>query len=148
MASLFEAGARQALLARIDRLTPERQPLWGRMSAPRMLMHIGDQMRQALGELEVAPVPGPLAHRPLNWLLIHVVPWPKGKAKSPPALCARESSDWAEDHAELKRLIERFASRGPELAWARSPVFGRISREDWGVLCHRHLDHHLRQFGV
>ncbi len=108
MPSLFEARARQALQQRIDRLTPDRQPLWGRLSAPRMLMHIGDQMRQAIGELEVAPVPG----------------------------------------AEIKQLIERCASRGPELAWARSPVFGRISREDWGVLCHRHLDHHLRQFGV
>jgi len=27
MPSLFDAGARQALLARIDRLTPEKQPL-------------------------------------------------------------------------------------------------------------------------
>ncbi|HVT59674.1 MAG TPA: hypothetical protein VHR45_14890 [Thermoanaerobaculia bacterium] len=113
-----------------------------------MLIHVGDQMRQALGELEVAPVPGPLAHRPLNWLLIHVLPWPKGKAQSPPGFLLGESIVWDEDLAALKELIERFASCGPGFAWAASPVFGRISRCDWGVLVHKHLDHHLRQFGV
>jgi len=148
MQSLFEPRARQVVQERIDRLTPDGRPLWGKMTAPRMLTHIGDQMRQAIGELEVAPVPGPLAHRPLNWLVIHVLPWPKGKAQSPPELLAREPSAWAADHAELKQLVERVASRGPELAWARSPVFGRITRKDWGVLFYKHLDHHLRQFGV
>jgi len=27
------------------------------------------------------------------------------------------------------------------------PLFGNMSREDWGRLIYRHFDHHLRQFG-
>jgi len=27
-------------------------------------------------------------------------------------------------------------------------VFGRLSAKQWGVLMYRHVDHHLRQFGV
>jgi hypothetical protein len=27
-------------------------------------------------------------------------------------------------------------------------VFGRISGRSWGALQYKHLDHHLRQFGV
>ena len=28
------------------------------------------------------------------------------------------------------------------------PMFGPLSRDEWGVLGYRHLDHRLRQFGV
>ena len=32
--------------------------------------------------------------------------------------------------------------------WQEHPAFGRLARRAWGVLAYRHLDHHLRQFGV
>jgi hypothetical protein len=25
---------------------------------------------------------------------------------------------------------------------------GRLKSDEWGVMMHKHLDHHLRQFGV
>jgi len=28
------------------------------------------------------------------------------------------------------------------------PAFGRMNSRDWGTLVHRHVDHHLRQFGA
>lgn len=148
MRTLFEDRACQAVLDRIDRLGPERGALWGEMSAKDMVCHNTDVMRHALGEATAHAIPGPLAHRPLNWLLIHVLPWPKGKAESPPEFISRTTPDFAKELAHLRELVVEASKRGPDAAWPESPAFGRITGKDWGVLMYKHLDHHLRQFGV
>ena len=148
MPSLFDPQIRDTILARVDRLSPARKPLWGRFTAPEMVCHVSCALRQGLGELEAGPATGPLAHAPLNWLVIHVVPWPKGKGKSPPEFLATRPTTWEADVSRLRDLIRRFSARGPRAAWPSSRVFGRISGRSWGVMEHKHLDHHLRQFGV
>jgi hypothetical protein len=148
MGSLFEQADREAVLGRIARLTPDRKPEWGRFTAPEMVCHVSCGLRQGLGELESDPPSGALSHAPLNWFVIHVLPWPKGKAKSPPEFLTTRPTTWDADVESLRDLVRRFAARGPNAAWPPSRVFGRISGRSWGVLQHKHLDHHLRQFGV
>ncbi len=148
MATLFDPQARDSILRRVGHLVPDRKPLWGRFKAPEMVCHVSCALRQALGELQTAPPAGPLSHAPLNWLVIHVVPWPKGKGKSPPEFLATRPTTWEADVNRLCDLIRRFAERGPGAPWPPSRVFGRISGRSWGVMEHKHLDHHLRQFGV
>ena len=57
---------------------------------------------------------------------------------------------WAQmrDVAELEKLLERLVAAGSESIWPDHVLFGPMSRRDWGVFCHKHFDHHLRQFGV
>ena|SRR5688572_25833092 len=94
MGSLFNAGDREIMLGRIAHLTPDRKPVWGRFTAPEMVCHVSSGLRQGLGELETGPPSGPMAHAPLNWLVIHVLPWPKGKAQSPPEFLATRPTTW------------------------------------------------------
>ena len=148
MRSLFDPQIRVTILDRISRLTPERKPVWGRFTAPEMVCHVSCDLRQGLGELSAGPPSGPLSHFPMNWLAIHVIPWPRGKGRSPPEFLATRPTTWAADVSRLRDLIERVAARGPAAEWPRSRVFGRISGHSWGVMLHKHLDHHLRQFGV
>lgn len=148
MPSLFDPEARAAILERVSRLRPERAPVWGRFTAPEMVCHVSAGLRHGLGELETGPPSGPLSRFPLNWIAIHVLPWPKGKGKSPREFLATRPTTWAADVGTLRDLIARFGTRGPGAAWPASRVFGRISGRSWGVMEHKHLDHHLRQFGV
>lgn len=148
MPSLFDAKARDVVLERIGRLAPDRKPAWGRFTAAEMLCHVSSGLRQGLRELEAGPPSGPLAHAPLNWLVIHVLPWPKGKGQSPPEFLATRPTTWTADVTKLRDLVRRFAERGPAADWPPSRVFGRISGRSWGVLQHKHLDYHLKQFGV
>jgi len=76
------------------------------------------------------------------------VPWPKGKGKSPPEFLATRPTTWQADDSRLRDLIARFSDRGPAAKWPASRVFGHISGRSWGVMLYKHLDHHLRQFGV
>lgn len=147
MNSLFDARARERILARIERLTPESARRWGRMSVEEMQVHVAGQLRMALGELPVAPKRVFIRFPVVKQLAIYWLPWPKG-APTAPELRATPPADWAGDRAALLRLIERFAAHGPRGEWPEHPAFGRLSGRAWGVLAYRHLDHHLRQFGV
>jgi len=148
MPSLFDPAVRESVLNRISRLTAERNPIWGKFTAPEMVCHVSCDLRQALGELDAGPPSGPLARFPMNRLAIHVIPWPRGRGKSPPEFLATRPTTWTSDVNRLRDLIGRFSARGPAAPWPPSRVFGRISGNSWGVMEHKHLDHHLRQFGV
>lgn len=148
MPSLFDPEVRKAIVDRISRLKPDGKPIWGRFTAPEMVCHVSCDLRQGLGELDAGQPSGPLIRFPLNWLAIHIIRWPRGKGKSPPEFLATPPTTWAADVSQLRHLIERFGARGPTARWPASRIFGRISGRSWGVMEHKHLDHHLRQFGV
>jgi hypothetical protein len=148
MGTLFDQMDRAAILRRVGGLTPERMPMWGKFTAPEMVCHVSAGLRQALGDLDAGKPWGPFRFPVINWLAINVFPWPKGKAKSPPALLGTKPTSWDGDITALRELIERFGQRGPSDAWPLSAAFGKISGKSWGVLEYRHLDHHLRQFNV
>jgi hypothetical protein len=148
MPSLFDPAVRDTVLARIGRLSPTLKPLWGRFTPPEMVCHVSCELREGVGEVETRPRSGLLAHAPVNWFAIHVMPWPKGAGKSPSEWLATRPTTWDADVARLRDLIHRFVARGRAAAWPPNRVFGRISGRSWGVLAHKHLDYHLRQFGV
>jgi len=112
MHTLFDVGDRERVLDRIAALDATRRPLSGRFTAPEMVCHVSIPLRQGLGEFDAGPPAGPLRYPPLNWLVIHVLPWPKGKAKSPPEYLSVRPTTWASDVGNLRSLVERFAARG------------------------------------
>jgi hypothetical protein len=146
MGTLFDARDRRAILDRLSRLTPDAQPLWGHFTPSQMVCHVTTGVGQGLGEVELAQASGPLSHWPLNWLLIHVVPFPKN-AQAAPDMLSRAPTSWKQDMATLHRMVEAYGAADPSREWPASRVFGRISGRSWGVLQYKHLDHHLRQFG-
>lgn len=147
MQTLWNHQDRAALIHRFDALSPTAPARWGRLTAPRMVSHVTDALRAGIGELTVAPVPGPLKVWPLNALVIYYLPWPKG-APTAPELIARTPAMWESELDALKAAIARFATRPVDGTWPRHAAFGAISGKDWGRLLYRHFDHHLRQFGA
>jgi hypothetical protein len=147
MKSVFHQADRLALAHRLDAVTGGSTARWGRMDSRRMLTHLSDSIRMALGELVVAPRPGPLRFPPLRHAIIHWLPFPRS-APTAPELLARCTDDCDAERAALKHLLERLAALEGARDWPEHPAFGRLRSRDWGVLTHRHVDHHLRQFGA
>lgn len=86
--------------------------------------------------------------RPLvRWLMLYVLPFPKG-APTAPQLLARTPASWETDLAALRRVIDAAARPAPGSPRGDHPLFGDMSVEDWGVLLFKHADHHFRQFGI
>jgi hypothetical protein len=145
MKSFFDVDVRRSLQERIERINSESRPLWGKMNAEQMLTHLMQSMRMAVGELTTQSKKIPIRYPPLRQLVVYVLPWPKGSPTAPELIPA-DSETIADSKRELSRLAEKFVSHtGP---WPEHPAFGNLGRTAWGVLVRRHVDHHLRQFGV
>ena len=147
MKSIWQREARQDLNDRVARLASDRRAEWGTFTAPKMVCHLADSLKMAMGDLTVAPKHLPIRYPPLKQLIIYVAPFPKS-VPSAPELLAREPTAWAHDVEDVQGLLARAGSSRTTDSWPEHPAFGKLSRRAWGVLIYRHMDHHLKQFGA
>jgi len=147
MKSVFHQADRLTLARRLDAITSDSTPRWGRMDSRQMLAHLSDGVRMALGELPVKSRGGRLRFPPLRHAIIYWLPFPQG-APTAPELLIRRAEDWDAERASLKHLLERLGALEGARDWPEHPAFGRLGSRDWGALIHKHVDHHLRQFGA
>ena len=64
-------------------------------------------------------------------------------------LIVADERDLGQERDRLSGLIDKFAAGGAG-GCTRNPhsFFGEMTPEQWAILMYKHLDHHLRQFGV
>ncbi len=146
--TIFDTAARAEMHARIQKLTPQSTARWGKMRVDQAVPHMGDQIRMALGDIPVERARGPLRFALTRYLLIHVLPWPKGRAEAPREGFTTSPQAFEADVRALRELVDRIGESAGQRAWPLNPVFGALNGKDWGVLTYRHLDHHLQQFGA
>lgn len=150
MRNLFEGAAAAEVNERIERLTPDSQRLWGKMSVAQMMAHCSIAMEWAIGD---AVPPRMFAGRILGRF---VKPLALGDDKplrrnSPTAktLIIADEREMNKERDRLRGLIARFVAAGPKGCTTHPhSFFGRLTPEEWAILAYKHLDHHLRQFGV
>jgi len=119
------------------------------MTARQMVCHLNDSFRVGMGEKYASPATNALQRTLVKWIALRTsLPWPRGVPTRPEVEQGRGGTpptEWERDRGELLRLIEGFAERR---TFGVHPTFGEISERDWLTWCYRHVDHHLRQFGV
>jgi hypothetical protein len=146
MMTILANADRDALMARVRALTPERTPVVGTLTAQRMLCHIADQLAVAVGD-----IPGQrkdtLITRTLAkvFVLYALLRIPFGKVGTVPEMLTTEPSSWASDIARFESLLSRFTDADHVAPHA---AFGPMTHSQWGILAAKHIDHHLRQFRV
>lgn len=146
MPTLLSPSDRTVIIERLRAMTPETAARWGTFDPPRMLCHITDQMRVAVGDIGSNRQDTLLRRTLLKWIVIHApVKAPPGKVQTVPEMLTSSPGEWHEDMAACVALIEEVA-KGE--ANGIHPAFGPLNGKEWAKLGWRHLDHHLRQFGA
>jgi hypothetical protein len=74
-------------------------------------------------------------------------PWRKNLPTLPRAK-ANEEKEFEVEYKILLELVDELYSHRDRKDWNPHPIFGNFTPEQWGKLEYKHLDHHLRQFGV
>ena len=146
MKTVWDDSVRNELLERFARLRKDQKPLWGKMDAGQMMAHCTVSLRAPMGELKVTEKWTPFRIGFLRYLVIYKMPWPKG---SPTAVeyIHEGPEDLEKNRKQFIAAMGRFAAhRGKP--FRDHAGFGTLSEKDWGCLTWRHLDHHLRQFGL
>lgn len=147
--NLFESTAYTNLTERIDKLTAGSKGLWGKMSVAQMLAHCKQAFKVPLSS---KPLPRLFIGRLIGWAikgnLYNTKPWPKGLPTAPDFII-KDDRDFETEKASLLLLIKKFHDAGPKGAGLfPHPLFGKLRADQWGKAMWKHMDHHLRQFGV
>jgi hypothetical protein len=149
MNDVFSTAERQKLLERLDRLQSSSEHQWGKMDSAQMLAHCAAALEVGTGD-RVLPhrLIGRIFSPFVKGSLLGEKPFSKNSPTDPEFLVS-DARDFAREKARLVALVNRFYDAGPSAADGRMhSFFGRLKGDEWGVLMHKHLDHHLRQFGV
>ena len=151
--SLFDEKKCAEIVARINQLTPESKAAWGKMNVNQMICHCTDGLRGCLGELDGAVDQSTFLTRSLlKWLVLYIMPIPKDVPTSKRVDQVNGSGtkpvDFESDRQTLLEFIEKTVSKPDDFAWSPHFKFGAMNRKQWGILCCKHIDHHLKQFGV
>ncbi len=150
MKNLFDAARVQEVTERTAQLTPDCKPEWGKMTVSQMLAHCAIGMESATGEqkpprLLVGRILGPVI-KPLA--LRNDDPMRKNSPTAP-IFVIEGNRDFTVEQAKLRGLVERFGAEGPACCTDHPHAFfGRLKPDEWAILMYKHVDHHLRQFGV
>ena len=140
---------RDVLLDRLSRLRADSPRRWGRMTPHQAVCHLADAMRVTLGETRPQPHRIGILRRVVA-AIAFTLPfrWPRGVPTARELDQERDGTrphDFERDRADLAALVGRVASVDSP---TDHPYWGRMSRGMTGRYAWRHMDHHLRQFGV
>jgi hypothetical protein len=147
--SLYTPDVYQSCLHRIEQLTAETAPLWGRMTAAQMLAHCAEIQEVAKGkDLKGTPFLVKLFRGMIRNMVVGDKPFPKN-TRTHPQYEQTSDRDFETEKRRLLDAMDTFVNADDKRAGQmRHPLFGRMSREERGWSMYKHLDHHLTQFGV
>lgn len=150
MKNLFDAELANQLKQRIGSLQIDSQRQWGEMSVAQTVAHCASGLEMALGEIKP---PRALVGRLIGWAIKpKVVGDDEPFRRNSPTvgqLVIRGERNLDVERVRLCSLIDEFASGGTSVCTTHPhPFFGRLTPAEWAVIMYKHLDHHLRQFGV
>ena len=151
MKNLFDAKVAHEVKTRLGKLEPQSEKQWGKMTAPQMLAHCSESMRWAVGDVvpETLPLPMRLMGRLVKPMVLRNEDPLRKNSSTAKGLIVADERDLGTERERLLALIDRFA-RGGATGCTNHPhsFFGKMTPEQWALLMYKHLDHHLRQFGV
>jgi hypothetical protein len=149
MKTLFDRSAVVEIKQRLSALHPESEPVWGKMDAAQALAHCSAAMQMALGDtLPPRVLIGRLIGPFFRSVYSNEKPMHRG-APTHPSLIVSDQRELARERERLAGLVDRFSAGGSESCTRHPhPFFGKLTPAEWGTGMYKHLDHHLRQFGV
>ena len=149
MKNLFDTDTYSEITQRINSLSPESQRQWGKMNVAQMLAHCKEAFKVPLSDKKM---PRMFIGLLIGWAfkkkLYNEDPWKKNLPTAPNFII-KDERDFEKEKQELTRMIDKFHTAGPRnVGKFPHPMFGSFTSEQWGMSMYKHLDHHLKQFGV
>lgn len=148
--NIFSPEIANAVIGRIQQLTPQTQPLWGKMNVAQMLAHCNVAYEMTFENFH--PKPGIF----MRWMLkalvkpgvTNEVPYKKN-VRTAPAFLITDERDFNKEKTRLIDYIEKCVNLGSaNFDGKESLSFGKMNSSEWNNMFYKHLNHHLSQFGV
>jgi Protein of unknown function (DUF1569) len=143
---LFDPMVKQDIIARINKLSPQSQRQWGKMDVAQMLSHVQLPISCAYGTHQVKgsfllKLLGPF----FKSILYNNKPYKQGLPTDKTYVVA-EAKNFETEKQNLLEQLDWFCP--DKIVMENHPVWGKLSKNQWSKATWKHLDHHLKQFGV
>ena len=150
MNSIFDPTTLDILLDRISKLRPDTNPKWGKMEVSEMLAHCSLVFEYNNGQrlTKVNPVMKFLLRPMMRKTIIGSAPY-KPNSPTAPYFKVVQKEAFELEKTRLIANLTKYSKDGPSGATSREHAWlGPLSAEDWSSAMIKHIDHHLKQFGV
>lgn len=150
MKTVFDAYYREQLIGRIEQIHENSSAVWGKMNVGQMVQHNTYWNRWMLGadshtykQAFLGKIFGKIA---LKRMVKDDKPFDKNIPSSEQFKARGQNNDIAADKLAWIVLLRDYENyRNPDFV---HDFFGKMTKEEIGVLVYKHTDHHLRQFGL
>lgn len=151
MKNIFDLSVTEEIVQRIEKLQPDTQRLWGIMDVAQMLAHCNVAFSYTFSPDKFKKPNFLMRFLLKNFIKKSIVspkPYRHNERTAPYFLIA----DQREFEKEKKLLIENIR-KTQQLGESyfdglENFSFGKMTAQEWSTMYYKHLDHHLRQFGV
>jgi Protein of unknown function (DUF1569) len=148
MKNLLNSTDRTELQERLKKLHPDNKRNWGKLTIHKLFPHLNAPLRVALGDSEVPHEKSVFYDSLLGRGIVWFLPWPKGAPTAKEFLPGKGLAAPISMEVDRKVLFTSLARFAEADGFQASPVFGKLSKNAWGRLMWRHIDHHLKQFNA
>ena len=138
---IFNNDVTDRLIQRINNLTAQSKPQWGKMSVAQMLAHCCVTYRYVYE---------------LSWILktfvkkavVNDVGY-KHNTRTGSDFIINDEKDFEQEKSRLIDYLVRVQKDGKQYFDGKASFsFGKLNIEEWNNMFYKHLNHHLTQFGV
>ena len=150
MKNIFSLYVTNEVISRIESLTPETKPNWGKMSVSQMLAHCNVTYKMAFSSSKKKPKF--LTRLVLKFVVKPMVvsekPFSKN-GKTAPQFLVTDDKNFEEEKSKLIENVKKVQELGSDYFDGKESItLGKLKSQEWNNMFYKHLDHHLTQFGV
>jgi hypothetical protein len=148
--NIFTSKVADNIKQRVNQLTYETNPRWGKMDAAKMLAHCNVTYEMAYEDKY--PKPPGFVRFMLKLLVKNTVVGDKQYKKNSstaPAFKITSDKDFELEKKRLFDYLDKTVELGQQYFEGKESIsFGKLTAKEWNNMFYKHLDHHLMQFGV
>ena len=149
--NIFEPTVTQEIIERVNKLNADSKQKWGKMNTGQMLAHLNVTYEMIYDENKLPKPKGFKA-----WMLKKFVKpivvgekTYKKNSRTAPQFIKENSHNFDQEKTRLIDYLNKTqALGGANFEGKTSHSFGKLTQQEWNNMFYKHLDHHLRQFGV
>lgn len=141
----------ETLIPILDKLQADKKPLWGKMSAQRMVEHLTEMIQMSIGMGNYTQLIGDEKIESMQRFLESEKPMAKGVevdfVPKEEQLIHSELEIAIDEFVENWLNFEEYYEANPT-ATNLHPYYGKLDERKWRLLHSKHFTHHFQQFGL
>jgi hypothetical protein len=148
--NIFDKTVSEEIIGRINLLSPNSEPKWGKMTVDQMLAHCNVTYEPLYDNKH--PKPKGLKKWMLKTFVKNIVvsekPFKKDGRTAPEFIVTSEKNFKKEKGRLISYILKTQELGSNYFDNKESHSFGNLAKTEWNNMFYKHLDHHLSQFGI